>query len=78
METSVSINDSDIKDFQELYLRFIGKQITAKEARLKLFSLIESVHAACQPVTHQQLVELWTKDEYEDKKHEPLRPASSI
>ena len=78
METSLSINHSDIKDFQELYFRFFGKQITTKEARPKLVSLVEIVHEVCKPIIHQQLVELWTKDEYEDKKHEPLRPASSI
>jgi len=72
------VNDTDIERFQALYTQFFGIEIDANKARQELLSLVELVYVTCQPITHEQLIRLWTKNEYEDKKYEPIRAASNI
>ena len=49
------LSDKHILEFQEMYLKRFGKQISKEEAYSKAIKLIELVEIASQPLTKEDL-----------------------
>jgi hypothetical protein len=70
--------NSDIKQFQALYIKHFDQVLSDDEARAELALLVRQMEIVYQPITIAQFDKYLTKYVNEYENHEPSRSKSNI